>query len=273
MIQSYWETKYKSHPGAESLEREEKAIKEKKEQEKKAASAKKKASDEASYMQAMKDWEQTEKDIQQKRKKALDDALIDEKQQCKKRITEKLENEQKKQNKLLTAHKKEYADVEAALAGLRFYQLIKKFQHQKSLEEITKKIHAAQYALQAAEREYAQEMQNIDQTLSRKKASLQESVIARFPMPRKPRKTAAMLYGNPTPYQLAAEAMKEEILKTLVQYGPLSYTGLIEKCPTLADLTTSRVNSYAKALEQEGEIKITQKKIDYTIYHICELAY
>lgn len=273
MIQNYWETKYRSHPGRESFEQEEKATKEKQEQQKNNASAKKKASDEILYQQAMENWKQTEKDIQQKRKKALDDALTNEKQRCEKQIAEKLEKEQNKQNRLLKTYEKEYTDIEVSLASLRFYQFIKKIQHKNSLEEITKKINAARYALETAKREYSKEMQNIDQAVSRTKNTLQKTVNERFPLPRKPRKTAAMLYNTPTPYQLVAEAMKQEILKTLVKHGPLSYTDLIKKCPALADLTTSRVDSYAKALEREGEIKIKQKKIDYTIYNICELAY
>lgn len=273
MIESYWESRYQSWPGREEYEKQLEAAKRKKEEDRKEAAKKTKHIEEEQYKQAQLEWTKKAQDVEQKRERLLRQELDAQQLRSEEQIKQKKEQEiaaqTKRKEQLLAAQEK----VKAALAQLRFYQIFLKIRYQKAIKDSILQISAAEQAIAAAERTYNEEQLQLKKAIQQRKTELTQAMRKKYPLPRKPRKPASMLYENPSTYQVIAEFMKTEIINTLEKHGKLTYMELMQKNPNLNDLTYQRIVNYAKKLQQEGEIVITREKNGIVYDDFCDLAY
>ena len=273
MIQSYWEAKYQNCPGRETLEKEEKLAAEQKAQKEKEIANQKNAAAEAAYKQAKQEWDAVYEEIRKKREADVLAGIEKERPCLEKRIKDKYELDQRIQKQMLGEYRQAWNEAEAEIGSLRFYQLGRRKELERILAELPDKISAAEQALVLSEKRYREQIGNIDKTLQSNRGRLQEEANKKYPLPRKPRKPVHMMYDKPTPTQLVTEAIKPEIIETLVKHGSLSYAQLSEKCSMVADLPTGRITACLRELEREGEIRIVKKKTESTYLNYYELAY
>ena len=65
---------------------------------------------------------------------------------------------------------------------------------------------------------------------------------------------------KPTPTQIENEGFKADILTALDGVEPVTITGLVEICPSLAGLKNQRITHLLTALREDGKVKRTYVK-------------
>jgi hypothetical protein len=270
MIESYWEAKYQSHPGRNQLEAEEKAERERLEKEEQEWADQQRKRDQEAYEQALQKWECTKKEMETKRSTAFCEALANREKEMRDELKHVLDANLEIQTNLKNRCAQEYAEAETALASLKFYQVLKKILLSKHIKELSMQITTAEQAIIAAKQKYEADIWQVKSKIDSQKSLLESQMKERYPIPRKPRKPVSLLGGNASHF---VENAKEEILNALEKHGPLSFIQIQElHLSALEDFTLRRIASCCHSLASEGEITITQKRIDGIICNVCELV-
>ncbi len=268
MIQSYWESKYKSCPGRKELEKAEAEEKKEKENKAKQAAAKRKESEEEEYKRLLEKWEKKAATITEKREKLFNELLEKERE----KITNKIEDTFNQTFTELSEKKEQYleerTEAEQLLAETPAFSIFKKYKFKKHIEDLTIKINLADQEIEKAKKTRTAEKRKRKKLLEAKKEEIQATVKKKYRMPRKPRMPLSMRVENPTPMMMANEDIKIEILNTLEKHGRLSREQLMKKCAVLAEFTEQRVVNWTKELMREGEIIITETRTDSFPY-VC----
>ncbi|MBR3818135.1 MAG: hypothetical protein IKJ41_03210 [Clostridia bacterium] len=273
MIESYWEAKYKNWPGREKYEQELQDAKIKKEKEKKEAADKKKNSDETAYAEALAEWNEIAEKTEKKRQAAIKEKEEQERELTIRKIEANLEMVINDQEKIKQECTEKLEETKTLMAGLRFYQILDKKKCQKAINDLTARVNSAEQTIIQARQKHDEDLQQLDKIVKRGMSKVKASIIKKYPLPRKPRIPLSMRFSDVSPVQLVNEAMKTDIIDTLVKNGELTCSELQKKCPSLGDLTLARIKNWVDELEREGEIKRKEKKVDGYKQTVYTLAY
>ena len=258
MIQSFWENKYEMLPGREEAEAAKRREDAKNAELRKKEREEKYKEDLTKYEKEYGLWKEKADEIENVRKKELNNALDSAKTTRKSEIEYKYKNAVDSSKKEILICEKKREQEEEKLKSLGFFKLSEKKSTRAFISELTEKINSETKKIETAKETYVEENKNFDSWCEAEKKKLKEKIDNKYPLPPQPRKPFALPNGGNARTEadnLVANSIKEAIVAGMIPGNLYSVTDLMMEIPELDDLPTQRVAAYLRQLMSEGYIE------------------
>lgn len=247
MIENYWDNRCESWPGKEEYEEIEQRIEDRIRQ---CENNIRKSNEEliAQYKKERDEWKKDCSRIKSVRVAEINSRLREMQSYYEKIAKQNYDNKCRESRMNIEKYTKIKDDAETALAGLGLFKGKEKKIQKDIIQEAVLIINKANAQIEAEQVQFQKEMTIAAEKAQLKRSSVSEQVEKAFPLPERP--VVPSISGVENANNFYKEAIKEG-MKHGVRY---SVADLIENIPELADLSSVRVSSLLRRMEEDWEV-------------------